>query len=436
MKNVLIVAYYWPPSGGPGVQRWLKFIKYLSVDDWNITVVIPENPDYQILDTTLIEEIPSKVNIIKVPIKEPFRFYKRIFQKKNGKDVGFALTSSKRNSIKSKILYWIRGNLVLPDARKFWIKPVVKVLTKYLDENKIDCIITTGPPHSLHLIGYKLKKKFNQIPWICDFRDPWTKIDFYQELNPTKLADYIQKRLEKKVVQSADSVITVSESNSEDFRKLRKENIFTITNGFDHEDYQKVNIDKLDDKFSISHIGNFMGNRNPITFWIALNELISENDDLSKDLQLRFVGTVDYQIFEDLRLIGLDKFVEKIGYVNHSKAIQYQKTSQVLLLVINKTGNPKGMLTGKLFEYLASGRPILLVDIADGDAAEIIKKTGTGIVCNAEQKEEIKKTILKLYFDYKNQKTSLERNQVEIDRFSRQELTRKLSEIMNKLIIK
>lgn len=436
MKKVLIISYYWPPSGGPGVQRWLKFAKYLSGFGWEATVVVPENPDYQLLDTSLISEIPKDTNVIKVPIREPFRFYRRLFQGNKSTDVGVALISSKKNTLKDKILFWIRGNIIIPDARRFWIRPVVKMLRKYLNENHIDVIVSNGPPHSLHLIAYRIKKEFNHIPWISDFRDPWTKIDFYQELKTTKLADNIQKRQERNVILSADRVITISESNSEDFREIKKDNVFTITNGFDHEDFDSISIEKLDDKFSISYIGNFTANRNPSIFWVALGELVKENDDFKKDIQIRFVGVVDFQVYEDIKNNGLDNFVEEIGYVSHSEAIRYQKSSRVLLLVINKSGNPKGILTGKLFEYLASGRPILLVGPTDGDAAKIIEKTESGLVCSAEEKSDIKKAVLKLYDNFKNNESAIKRNQEEINRFSRKGLTAQLVDIMNEMILK
>lgn len=175
MKKVLIITYYWRPAGGPGVQRWLKFVKYLR--DFNIEPIIyaPENPTYPIIDTKIGDDLPSDIQIIKYPIWEPYKL-SSVFSKNKTQKISSGIIPRKKISLTEKIMLWIRGNLFIPDARKFWVKPSVAFLSEFIQNNDIQTIITTSPPHSIHLIGYYLKRKFPDIKWITDFRDPWTTI--------------------------------------------------------------------------------------------------------------------------------------------------------------------------------------------------------------------------------------------------------------------
>lgn len=430
MKKVLIITYYWPPSGGIGVQRWLKFAKYLPEFGWEPIVVIPQNPEYPLIDEMLLKEVNESIKLIKIPILEPSQILSKLKRKGEGKKLSAGFMSDSKKGILDKISIWIRSNVIIPDARRFWINPVYRGVSKFLEKNQIDYIITTGPPHSVHLAGLKVKLKFKNINWIADFRDPWTKIDFYKELKPNYLANWLHHYWEKKVVKSADIVLTVSDSNTYDYVNLGAKEVYTITNGFDPEDFSDTKY-QLSKYFTIAHVGSFMANRNSSVLWEALSELIIEVKGFKEDIRLKFVGNVDFSIKKELREFGLIPYSKFIGFVTQKEAIEHQKSSHVLLLIINKTGNPKGMITGKIFGYLASLRQILLIGTQDGDAAKIIQKTESGLIADPYDKDQIKNCILDFYKGYKKDKDIFKGNLNEINKFSRRKLTKDLVNILN-----
>ena len=426
MKKVLIITYYWPPSGGAGVQRWLKFAKYLSDFGWEPIIYTVENGEYPVLDYDLLDEVPKGITVLKTPIWEPYSIYKKFTGRNKEDKINSGFLSEKKNpKILDKLSIWIRGNLFIPDARKFWIKPSVNFLTNYLIDNPVDIVVSSGPPHSSHIIALKLKEK-NKLPWLADFRDPWTNIDYYKELLLSKKSDLKHKKLENIVLTKADKVITIGKSLSEELKALGANNIDVIENGFDPDDFQSNEYISLDKKFSIAHIGSFTPSRNHIIFWQAIKELIAENSNFSKELKIQLVGKVDYSVKMNIEKYGLEKHVNYIGYVPHGEVIEYQKKANLLLLMINNTPNAKGIITGKVFEYIASKRPILVVGPEDGDLSTIINTTKSGIVCGFDDVKKLKLTLLRLY----NNEINFEPNPAA---YSRKSLTKKLSEILNQL---
>ena len=390
MKKVLIITYYWPPAGGSGVQRWLKFVKYLQNFDVEPVVYTVQNPKYALMDKTLEKEIPKDITILKHPIWEPNDLLSVFKSKQQKTSAGFLNPDP---SFLEKKLQYIRANYFIPDARKFWVKPSVKYLTEYLKSNKIDIVITTGPPHSLHLIGMELKNRF-PIKWISDFRDPWTDIDYFHQLPLTEKAIQKHKELEKSVLQHSDAVIVIGKTMKEKIDKCNR-NIHVISNGFDG-DVADSEIE-LDKKFSITHIGLMNADRNPKTLWKALSEMMSENSEFSRNLEIKLIGEVADEVknyIADQKLEGNTKY---ISYVPHQKVMNYQREAQVLLLAVNNVPSAKGIITGKIFEYLHAKRPILAIAPKDGDLAEIITKTNAGFVVDFNDKENLKKIILKLY---------------------------------------
>lgn len=431
MKKVLIICYYWPPSGGGGVQRWLKFAKYLPENGWEPTVVVPENPDYPVYDETLEAEVRSDQKVIRVPVFEPYRWFRKLTGGAKNKNIGAALTSTKKKGWMDHLIIWGRGNLIIPDLRRFWIKPVHRELRKYIAAEKPDVLVTTGPPHSLHLIGKRLKSDFPELKWVADFRDPWTKIDYFEELKPTLLARKIHMRLERQVVQSADHVICVTKETTADFKKVGSRSGITITNGFDPDDL-KIGEVKKSAGFRIAHIGHFMANRNSGDFWASLQELCAEIPEFEENLAIDLVGKVDYSIHETARRLSLSEKVHDHGYVSHHEAVRFQKASGLLVLIINQSGNPKGMIPGKLFEYIASGTPVLLIGPEKGDAADIIRQTNAGWVCSNTDKAAMKST-LKSIFELHQAKALQGRGIAhEIECYSRPSLTRQLVKVFEK----
>jgi hypothetical protein len=423
--KVLIITYYWPPAGGSGVQRWLKFVKYFR--DFGIEPVVytVENPNYPIIDSSLINDIPDGIETLKQSIWEPNSLLS-IFGKKKTESAGFL---NPNPSFFGKILQYIRANYFIPDARKFWVKPSVNFLKKYLLENKIDVVITTGPPHSMHLIGLNLKKQLN-IKWIADFRDPWTEIDYFHQLPLSNKAIKKHHFLEQEVLKNADKVLVVGNTMKENYSKFSN-NVVTITNGFDGE-ISNLEV-KLDSKFTITHIGLMNADRNPNMLWEVLAEIVSENNQFKSDFELHLIGKVDATVVKGISKYKLENNVQLISYVEHNQVVEYQKKSQVLLLLLNDVPSSKSIITGKIFEYLMAKRPILAIAPINGDLADIIYKTNSGTVVDFKNSVLLKKTILDLYSKYKQ--GSLKIDSKNVEQFHRKELTKKIAEIIKNVVI-
>ncbi len=423
-KKVLIIAYYWPPAGGPGVQRWLKFVKYLPDFDIEPIVFVPDNPSYPITDHSLVKEVPEDVKILRLPIKEPYKFAK-IFSKKNTATISKGIIpASKKQSLLERLMLFVRGNFFIPDARVGWVKPSTLFLSEFITKHNIKSIITTGPPHSLHLIGLNLKQNFN-LRWLADFRDPWTTIGYHKQLKLTQAAQNKHKRLEAKVLEAADDIIVTSRVTKLEFEKLTKTPIHVITNGFDTESVANVERDK---KFTISHIGSLLSKRNPEILWEVLLELTSSNKTFKADFQLNLVGFVSEEIKNNLMHSGLSDCINDAGYVSHKEAITCQNKSQVLLLIEIDSEDTRCIIPGKLFEYMIAQRPILAIGPEGSDVEGILKETQTGSYFNYKTKIALKKTILEYYNAYKN--GSLETEALNLHKYHRKELTKTLSQIL------
>jgi len=430
MKKVLIIAYYWPPGGGGGVQRWLKFVKYLPEFGWEPIVYTPENPEYPVMDEALLDDVREGTKIIRRKIWEPFMLYRIFTRRKKDERVSTAFTSEVESDQKREdIANFIRSNFFIPDARKFWIRPSIRYLSKYLKANPVDVVVTTGPPHSMHLIGMGLQRKLG-VKWVADFRDPWTNIDYFSELKLTSWARKKHHRLEKEVLQKADQVIIVGEIWKQELMELGATSAAVITNGFDRSDTDGSSPES-DTYFSLAHIGVLMKHRNPETLWKALAQLVNESEAFKADLRLVLIGNVDVEVMHSLESHGLGDYTEKTGYLPHSEAIRYQKKSQVLLLPVNNTPNARGMLTGKIFEYMASGRPILVIGPTDGEVARVVEETGSGLVSGFDDLDTLKTNIRTLYDSFK--KGALLSENRDIEKYSRRSLSQALSEVLNKL---
>lgn len=428
MRKVLIITYYWPPSGGAGVQRWLKFVKYLHQNNWEPIVYTPENPEVPETDLSLSKDIPDYVTVIKRPVWEPYTYYKKLLGMKPQEKIqaGFLSESEKPRKMQ-ELSVWIRGNLFIPDARKFWVTPSVKFLKNHLSHHPVQAMITTGPPHSMHLIGRALKKSLN-IPWLADFRDPWTNIDFYHELKLTRWADQIHHKLEQSILQRADRVTVISPTMANEFKTIHNRRYDVLTNGFDTEDYTTDKI-LLDKKFTIAHIGSLNKARNPETLWQVLEQMTQESTRFSKDLLIRLIGKVDHQVIQSINQYHLDKHVEYVPYMPHNQIVKVQQQTQLLLLCINQTPNAKGILTGKLFEYMGSRRPIFCIGPCDGDAAEIINKSSCGWMADYHDATTMTRILADSYLKFSKQ--SLNNANAFISPYSREKLTERLAGILH-----
>ena len=426
MKRVLVITYYWPPAGGPGVQRWLKFVTYFKEFGIDPIVFIPDNPHYPITDESIGSELPEGIQIIRFPIKEPYGFA-NLISKKKITQVSSGIITKQKQSVLEKVLLWIRGNFFIPDARIGWVKPSINFLRNFIADHHVEAIITSGPPHSLHLIGKSLKEETG-IKWVADFRDPWTTIHYHKSLRLAKRAKKKHIALESEVLTKADHIVVTSATTKKEFQKITQTPIEVITNGYDSNDNFKLN---LDIKFTLSHIGTLLSNRNPIVLWEALSELCSENPEFSKDLLIQLAGSVSDAILISIQKYGLMDQCIVLGYLSHQKAIQLQYNSQVLLLIEMNLPETKAIIPGKLFEYLAAKRPILAIGPVDSDVEKIIEETNSGSYFDYSEKEKLKKQIGLFYSEYREGHLTL--NSKGLSKFSRKTLTSKMSDLIKSL---
>jgi glycosyltransferase involved in cell wall biosynthesis len=432
-KKILIITYYWPPSGGSGVQRWLKFVKYLPQFGWKPYVLTPENPSFDIRDESLLKNIPTEAEVIKLPIWEPYGIFNSITsvflgRKKTKAAIDQTLSSSNERSFFQRVIAWIRASLFIPDPRIFWVRPSVKFLQKFLEENKITTIVTTGPPHSIHLIGLRLKKKNSSLQWISDFRDPWTEWGLWEKLQVGKWAMNQHRKLEKEVLTTADVVISVTPFYVKRFEALSGRSAVLLTNGFDEEDFKSVQYSRPK-KFTIRHIGIVNEQRDPVSFMVAFEKLIKENPEFRENVIVEFVGEV-YQPFKDYvkSIPSILPYVNFVGNVSHSSVLEYYGSTSVLLLILTGYRDPHGFFPGKLFEYIATGAPVLGIGPAVSEAADVLKDTQAGIMV---ENDDVKGIIEFLQKNFEMWKSSAARNaNVGLSKYSRKEITAELVKLL------
>ena len=422
-KKILIITYYWPPAGGPGVQRWLKFVKYLPEYGFEPIVYCPENANYPLIDESLLEEVSNDTTILKLPISEPYKFA-QLFSSQTKTISKGIISEAKNQSFIEKLLLYIRGNFFIPDARKNWVKPSVNYLESYVASQKIDTIITTGPPHSLHLIGLQLNN-LCKVNWIADFRDPWTTIGYHKKLKLTKKASQKHKALEKKVLTSADTIIVTSYNTKREFSHITQKPIKVITNGFDEEYIEHSTLDKT---FSIAHIGSLLSERNPQILWKVLSELVSENPAFKANFELKLIGAVGADILKSIKNYNLDAYSNCLGYVSHKEAIAYQQKAQVLLLIEIDSEDTKAIIPGKLFEYFNAKRPIIAIGPDGSDVEGLIHQTQTGYYYLYNEKEALKQRVLSCFQLYLEGQLHVNSN--DISGFSRKALTKQLADLI------
>ncbi len=436
MKRVLIISYYWPPTGGSGVQRWVKFAKYLPSEGWQPVVYTPENPEQLAVDETLAAEIPAEAEIVKTHIFEPYSLYKK-FLRGSGHSreaVEVNPVNAQNKSFAQKAAMWVRGNFFRPDPRCLWIRPSVKFLKKYLEEHPVDLIVSTGPPQSMHIIGMKLARETG-LPWIADFRDPWTRIFYFKHLSMTTATEKWHHRMERKVLDEAARVVAVSPLVQKEFQEMTETPVELITNGFDECDFEGA-CEKAfggpEKEFTITHTGLFAADGNPTTLWEVLAEKCAADEDFFRALKIRFIGKTDVQILEAIKSSGLEGNLENLGYQPHSKAIEEQRNASVLILPLRKEPEYKAVLPGKLFEYLASCRPVLGIGQPDGAMAMILGQTKTGTVLDWNDKPELARFIDDCW--EKHLQGSLTVEGADISQFTRRNLTKRMAQLFEEII--
>lgn len=428
MKRVLIITYYWPPMGGSGVQRWLKFAKYLPAFGWEPIIYTPKNPSFQLHDDSLLNDVRADQEVWRHPIWEPHHLFYRAKGKKNLAKVNQGDILDKKNQSRFEMLgLWVRGNLFIPDPRRFWIGPSVKYLTRRLSTERIDAIVTTGPPHSLHHIGRRLHQRTG-IPWLADFRDPWTRWVFLRSFRVSAWAMHIHRRQEKQILQLASAVTTVSQALREDFEELGGRPVHALTNGYDETDFTPPQ-EAPPTQFLISYIGTLDYLRDPRTFLKALRALCSERPDFAQHLRIRFVGYLSGVILKDIEndAVLADKLTIA-HYVPHEEVLRLLQDSYVQLLLLSSGPETRGILTGKFFECLASGKRILALGSVGSEIDLILQSTGAGLLHDPQDADGIKSTLLSYFEDFKS---GAPLRTTGIEKYRRRNLTQSLTKILD-----
>lgn len=440
MRKVLIIAYYWPPSGGGGVQRWLKFSKYLPEFGWQPIVYVPKNPQYPLVDTSLLEQVPPHVETIRGHIWEARRFYRRLKKLRHGRKWSSAPEMDTLFFRDPKTLPWfgrfslfLRSNLFVPDSRSLWVRPSYKRLRKWLKENPVDAIISTGPPHSCHLIGRKLQKATG-IPWIADFRDPWLEIDYFPQLLLTNATRRKHERLQQAVLTNADVVTTVSWSWADLFKGYGAKEVKVITNGYDTPDIEATPFSvKGNETYCIASVGTLELDRNPLGLWKALRQIRERNPDAAKRIQIHFAGKVDQAIFLDTP--DLMDMITNHGYISHQEALALMKNADLLLLPLNQidSANAKGRIPGKLFEYLAMKKPVLMLGDVNSDSGKIVSSLGNSWCVENQDSDTILRILEGVLGATVAHATD---NGLDTSRYERRSLTHDLADLLNATISK
>jgi glycosyltransferase involved in cell wall biosynthesis len=416
MKKVLILNYYWPPSGGSGVQRWVRFAANLQEHGFLTTIITTHNGDYPSVDVSLLDAVPDNVKVIRTKTPVFGKFFKKLTGSKTDIPYG-SLEISENDGLMKRILVFIRLNLVIPDTRRIWNKYALKAAQQELVTDRYDCIITSGPPHSTHLVGYKLQKEL-KVKWLADFRDPWTKMGYLKNVKRSKFAELIDKYYENKIVENCDILISATKLIKKDFGNLDK--IKIIRNGYIESNFEHKPAKHKGNEFTINFFGTMPVESNPVYVLLAVYHL---RETGIENIKMNFYGNICNEIKEELTKIDTDNLVTFHPYIPHAEMLGKMIESSMLLLVINNVKNNEGIITGKIFEYLGSRRPIVALGPLSGEAAEILNETQSGKIFDYKDIEGISKFI---------------RNNINDDfaptedskKYSAKVLTRRLAEVM------
>lgn len=424
MKKVLVISYYWPPAGGISVLRTLKIVKYLRSFGWEPIVFVPANAHYPYLDQENKKDIPKDLTVLRHPILEPFKIFKFLSRRKKDQPLNSIVqVRDRKASTIDKFGIWIRGNFFIPDARSLWIKPSVKFLADYLKDNPVDAIFSDGPPHTNTYIANQVKKRTG-IPWLADFQDPWTQVDYYQMLSIGSRAHRIHSKMEQECFTNANKITIASPSWKSDLESIGAQNVDVVYYGYDEDDFKNLKKESSE-YFDIVHIGLLGIDRHPQ----ELIKILAETK-FSKPIRLMLAGQIDISIEQELNELKSNAVIKILGTIGRKEALQLAFDADLLLLPLNKAENANGRLPGKLYEYLRTYNPIMALGPTESDASKILTKTKTGI-CIEYQEQEKQKDLLK---ELINGEVVFETDAMEIERFSNLSQTKKIAIYLNQIV--
>ena len=433
--SILLVVFYWPPAGGVSSQRWLKMTKYLAAAGHKVTVIAGTENLFPIIDDSLAIQVPDTIEVHRVNMWDPrfiYSWLSKNSKKRRGaeKEKIDAMLHLKNRSWKQQLMLWIRANFFIPDARAPWIRPAFKKAVQIIKKDDFDFVVSSGPPHSVHIVARKIKKQF-RIKWISDFRDPWMDIGYLDKMPMTKWADLKHRRLERAVVRESDGVVLVSDHWKEKYDEFKPNHSMVIYNGFDSPDFGDIEV-TVPATFTIGYVGRIDLDRHVPILWDAIEEIRMEDEAFQNDFHFKFVGPIDTAVKDDIDGRSIKSEITYIPFVSHHEALQHMVDSTVLLLVINQhEENAKGRMTSKIFEYLAARRPILMLGPKSSDPAKLLMKTQGGLVAPSNDKHLIKEAIRRLYQDFKNGR--YQPNSVNLQSYSRSKLTEQFIEFMHQM---
>ena len=420
-RKILILTYYWPPSGGVGVQRWMNFALQLKDREWKPMVLTPENPQFEIKDERLLDRVKD-IPAVKLPIREPFNLFHKLTGNKNRKHVqqGLVLEKTKKTFM-DKLIIWGRGNLFIPDPRVFWIKTAARKAIRMIQDEGIATIITTDPPHSMHLAGRKIKRA-TKVKWLADFRDPWSKWDVLQKLNTSSFVLDIHKRMERSVLREADICATVSSRLARAFGGIEILHNGIITT---NSSVSKPN----ESHFTIGYFGMLNELKNPRQLWQLLDQLCRENQVFANKLKVRIGGIVSESIKEEIgELQELKNKVEFLGYLPHETIQEECGKCNVLLLLLNKSNNSEWILPVKFFEYIAAHCLIIGLGERKSDLGDLMNDKDVGEILAYSEIDGIRAFIEDIFEN--DRLPNSDDTELLLNQFSHKHLVEKLEKLL------
>ena len=375
MKKLLFITYFWPPSGKATLHWPLSIIKYLPASGWQPEVLTVENESFTQKDESLLKEVDPRLKVYKSRALEPFNIYRRFTGKEKDEQLVASETISTENkSLSHKLSIWIRMNIFVPDARIGWYLSAVKKGKEILTEGEFSAIVTIGPPHSTHLIGMKLSKE-SSIPHIPVLIDPWVDIIYYRNFKRTSPTLALDNHLEKSVMMNASSVVFVTKTTMDDYRKKYpsiKDKSNVLYWGYNEDDFEGVEPESNNKNFKLLiHAGNIFDYQNPPRLWERLKEMTS-----IEDIRIKFIGTVSPVIKNEIEKTGLTQKTDFAGFLPYKEMLSNLMKADYLLVCATE----KRHVPGKLFEYLRTGKPILAFGDDNEEVKNILEKTNSGMI--------------------------------------------------------